>query len=75
MAGPLKTHPYYKTYDELQRCIKRMENYILINKSMLDITEINRIQRMIEHMQESLNRIPEEYHVTKYKQYQEKRTN
>jgi hypothetical protein len=71
MAGALKTHPYYKSWDELQRSIKRMENYITINGNLLDQKELTAIQFMIHHMKEAIERVPEDYRLTKHR-YQNK---
>lgn len=72
MAGQLRTHPYFKTYDELQRSIKRMKTYREMNETLLEVVDQNRLDKMIEHMEEALSRVPEKYHVTKH-YYQNKK--
>lgn len=72
MAGALQKHPYYKTFDELQRSIKRMETYLDMNFHLLSDDEKDSIQIMIEKMQVALGQIPDEYRVTKHFQYKDK---
>jgi hypothetical protein len=66
MAGQLSTNPFMKTYDELQRSLKRMETYLDINRSVIPAELVNRIERMAEAMEAAIEEIPYEYHVTKH---------
>ncbi len=66
MAGQLNTNPYLKTFDELQRSIKRMETYLNINDHLLDREGVRSLSEMVYHMQEALVRIPDEFRKTKH---------
>jgi hypothetical protein len=71
MAGQLNTNPYLKTFDELQRSIKRMETYLNINDHLLSHNEKVALSSMIHHMDVALNKIPDEFRKTKH-QYSKK---
>jgi uncharacterized protein YsxB (DUF464 family) len=72
MAGQLLKHPYYRTFDELQRSIKRMETYLDMNSRILSDDEQESIRIMLEGMQKALRQVPEEYRITKHFQYKDK---
>lgn len=66
MAGPLVTHPMTKTFDELQRSLKRMEIYLDQNFSILSDDAKQSVYIMIEGMKKALDQIPEEHRLTKH---------
>jgi molecular chaperone DnaK (HSP70) len=66
MAGQLNTNPYLKTYDELQRSIKRMETYLNINDHLLSHNEKAALESMINQMNKALDKIPDEFRKTKH---------
>jgi uncharacterized protein YsxB (DUF464 family) len=72
MAGQLQTHPYFRTFDELQRSIKRMRTYLDMNWDILPDDEKDSIQIMIEKMEVAERQVPEKYRVTKHFQYKDK---
>lgn len=72
MAGQLRTHPYYRTFDEVQRSIKRMETYLDMNSRILSDEEQEGIRIMLEGLHKALRQVPEEYRVTKHFQYKDK---
>lgn len=72
MAGQLQIHPYLRTYDELQRSIKRMKTFLDMNWDLLPDNEKEGIQIMIEKMQTALNQVPEKHRITKHFQYKDK---
>lgn len=72
MAGTLKVHPFSKTYDESQRAIKRLSSYLDINFTLLPDEEKERINRMVESLENVIRFIPEEYQLTMHQQYTKK---
>ena len=66
MAGTLQQHPYYKTYDEIQRSAKRMQTYLRMNELLLSAKEHDDINMMVEKMEEILDLVPDMYRVTKH---------
>jgi hypothetical protein len=66
MAGQLQTNPYLKTFDELQRSIKRMETYLKLNDDLLKDEEKATLRIMIDNMQQAILQIPVRYKVTKH---------
>jgi uncharacterized protein YsxB (DUF464 family) len=66
MAGHLKTHPYYKTFDEAQRSEKRMRTYLDMNWMLLSDEEKEKIQIMIEALQKAVQQVPEDYQITRH---------
>jgi hypothetical protein len=72
MAGQLQQHPYLRTFDELQRSIKRMETYLDINSHLLSDGEQEGIRIMIEGMVKAIRQIPSSYKITKHFQYKDK---
>jgi hypothetical protein len=72
MPGHLSTHPFIKSYDELQRSVKRMENYLDTNSAILSDDMQLQIQVMIESMEKAIRCIPESYRVTRHFQIKHK---
>ena len=72
MPGHLQTHPYTKSFDELQRSIKRMENYLDMNHLILSDDDKESIQIMIEGMEKAVRQIPEQFRVTRHYQIKKK---
>jgi hypothetical protein len=72
MAGQLAKHPYYRSYDELQRSIKRMNTYLDMNHHILSDEEKESIAIMVEGMEKALRQVPDEFRVTKHFQYKDK---
>lgn len=68
MAGHLQTHPYYKSFDELQRTEKRMTTYLEIHGSNLPLEEVAAIKALIKAVQDAIKCIPFKYHITRHKQ-------
>lgn len=68
MPGHLSVNPMVKTYDELQRSIKRMENYLDMNHMILSDDDKESIQIMIEGMQKAVRQIPEQFRITRHYQ-------
>jgi hypothetical protein len=69
MAGHSHLHPFMKTYDECARSLSRMETYLNVFGKGLSVDEREAVQTVIESLTEVLNWIPEQYHVTRSKQY------
>lgn len=67
MAGQLQTHSYVKTYDELQRSIKRMENYQEVYKLDISKMEKESLKNLIVLMKQATNQIPEHHRTTRFK--------
>lgn len=72
MSGPLQRHPYLRTYDDLDRSIKRMKNYLDTNWELIPEDEKEGIQIMVEKMQVAINQIPEKHRLTRHFQYKDK---
>lgn len=72
MPGHLSVNPMVKTYDELQRSIKRMENYLDMNHLILSDDDKESIQIMIEGMQKAIRQIPEQFRITRHHQIKKK---
>lgn len=72
MPGQLSSHPFTKSYDELQRSIKRMENYLDTNSMMLTDEMQTQIRIMVESMEKAVRCIPESHRVTRYFQLKNK---
>lgn len=72
MPGHLRTNPLTKTYDEVQRSIKRLENHLDINHSILSDEQKERIMKMLEGLNKALNQIPQENRVTRHHQLKQK---
>jgi hypothetical protein len=66
MAGQLQTHPFLKTWDELQRSHKRMQNYLDMNGNLLDAGAKEDINALLTNLENAMDRIPPEYRVTKH---------
>lgn len=66
MAGQLQVHPYKKTYDELQRSVKRMEIFLDQYYELISDDEKEKIAIMIEGMEKAIRCIPEDYRLTKH---------
>lgn len=72
MAGHLSVNPLVKTFDELQRSVKRMETYLDMNYMIIPDEDKESIQIMIESMNKALRQIPEEFRVTRHFQVKKK---
>jgi uncharacterized protein YsxB (DUF464 family) len=72
MAGHLQIHPFYKSWDELQRTHKRMKNYLDMNFNLLDEEGKERLQIMLEGIEKAMHCVPEDYRVTKHHYTKEK---
>lgn len=72
MAGTLQKHPYFKSYDELQRSQKRMNTYLDINSHILSDEEQESIRIMLEGIEKALRQVPQDYRITKHYQYKDK---
>lgn len=66
MAGQLSINPYTKSYDELQRSIKRMQTYLEINNNLLEENQKIHIKLMIDNMKNAIEFIPPEFRITKH---------
>lgn len=66
MAGQLSINPYLKSYDELQRTKKRMQNYLDINNHLLDNDTKRDLINMIVLISEAIELVPEDFRVTKH---------
>lgn len=71
MAGHSTLHPYLKTYDECKRSANRMVNFLKIYGNGLAQRERENIETIIEHLTVTANLIPEEYQVSRYKQFKD----
>ena len=66
MAGHLQKHPYYRSWDELQRTEKRMRTYLDMNFSILPDDEKESINILLEAVEKAKRFIPDEYQVTRH---------
>jgi uncharacterized protein YsxB (DUF464 family) len=66
MAGHLRVNPLVKSFDELQRTEKRMENYLDMFHLTLSDDEKESIQILLEGVKKALKQIPEEFRVTRH---------
>lgn len=66
MSGHLAKHPYYRSWDELQRTEKRMSTYLDMNYSIIPDDEKERINIMLEAIRKALKCVPEEYQITRH---------
>jgi hypothetical protein len=71
LAGQLSINPYLKSFDELQRTKKRMQNYLDINSHLLSDEEEASIEQLIIFVGQALSLIPQEFRKTKH-QYSQK---
>jgi uncharacterized protein YsxB (DUF464 family) len=69
MPGPIKTHPFMKSYDELQRSINRMNTYLDMYYEIIPDDEKESIQIMVEKMEWAIKQIPDKYRVSRWKQF------
>lgn len=67
MSGHLQQNPFIKSFDELVRSRKRMENYLAINAQLLSSEQRSRVEGMIENLQQAINYIPDEFQIERYK--------
>ena len=72
MAGHLQTHPYYRTWDEVQRSTKRMQHHLDTNRDILPTDEQEAISILIESLETALKQVPEKYRLTKHHQRRRK---
>ena len=68
MSNQLQTHPLVKTFDELQRSIRRLENYIKMHEMDMSEHLLTKSQRVYNLMQAAVQEIPEEYQLTRWEQ-------
>lgn len=73
MAGHSQTHPYLKSYDELIRTNKRMQQYLDTYFEMIPDDEKESIQIMMEKIRVAINQIPKKYHVSRWNQFKDKK--
>lgn len=64
MAGHLSIHPYFKSYDELQRTHKRLNIYLEMH--VKDDIERQKLQTMIKLLDDVMSYIPNKYKLTKH---------
>jgi gas vesicle protein len=69
MAGHSQTHPYLKSYDELKRTHNRLQNYLNMYKDDISPKEKNSIQTILNNINDSIEEIPEKYHVSRWNQF------
>lgn len=64
MAGHLQIHPYFKSWDEINRSRKRLDVYLEMH--VKDDIERQKLQKMIRLLDEAMTYIPKQYQLTKH---------
>jgi oligoendopeptidase F len=72
LAGHSTLHPYLKSYDELLRTMNRIKNYANMYRDTISNKEKYEIQEMIEAIETAIEKIPQQYHISRWNQFKNK---
>ena len=62
-----KRHPVEITYDEMQRSLRRLQQYLNNFRKDLTEEEVKNIQDQMESIEQTIETIPEKYCIPKHK--------